>query len=60
LENSTAPGGIREPHGAYLEGNQKGYTKTFERLLREERKANRASTFLMAKKLEMFKRLGWL
>jgi len=34
--------------------------KTFERLLREERKANRASTFLMAKKLEMFKRLGWL
>lgn len=34
--------------------------KTFNRLLREEKKANEASVFAMAKKLRMFERLGWL
>ncbi len=36
------------------------HRKTFERLVREERKAKEASTFAMTEKLGMFERLGLL
>ena len=36
------------------------HQKTFDRLLREEERANTASVMEMARKLEMFDRLGWL
>jgi hypothetical protein len=36
------------------------HQKTFDRLVREEEMANTASVMEMARKLEMFERLGWL